>query len=575
MSTRKKAPTFATIRARIMSEQDLSHYTVVVTWFIAAVALGIPGLAMSVTGAIVAAVGASITVGLVVSAVLIARHARVQWSMSLWTSIVALCILAGSAATVFGGARVLDPNSSSLGNELWTEQFALTLVATVWLRNCLLWALFATLVAARRRYSIVRARLVRTLRRVREHPIDSATLAERQEALRAWLATVQADADALLARVVERPSDVSRNDVATWLATIARDGVSDALSVLDNSWISTTEAPAELASRSVMAQRRPLLRFNGRYFSGFVGGLVIGVAAMLAATTAVVEQPGFLLQIPLIVAAFALSPASASMLLFAAALTPIVADGPSPEEFLPAILILAVAGLSAGHRLYEVRRLRALEELVLILARESLDGAISTQRRVVWAQRAFDVIHGKIQGSFVATAMAVSRPNENLASRLESLIEILRLATDEIDRPLEPVDFAAALEEVVTLWHGSVSLAVTTTISADRVIQADPALASIVLAVIGESTLNAAKHGNASSVAVSIVTETRRIVIRARATSAASTGHPLLGAAHPSGRGLAYLSELTSVLRLESDPDGTTLHAEVPVEFTDGASPRP
>jgi signal transduction histidine kinase len=152
----------------------------------------------------------------------------------------------------------------------------------------------------------------------------------------------------------------------------------------------------------------------------------------------------------------------------------------------------------------------------------------------------------------------------------------LREAIAQLDEPTpqQSDDFERALENIISVWAGSLTVSVDQSPDAADALHEDPLAASAVVEVVKEGTQNAVKHSDSRDVRVIIGREGS--VIRVR-VSHRSTGSPLTE--RSDGLGMRYLGAITRTLRLVDDGTTTTLYAEIPtsasssVDFPAGHSP--
>lgn len=550
----------------VVRGSEVLHPVVAALWAPGAILMGIPAQSQSTGTFVAAAVGAALSVMIVVTLTTVFRWRRQSIRLLFAMVVTLIAIAVGAAATVALFPQDLIPRPGSAVAGTPTPSELGTVTATVALRNYLLWLLIAVIVSGRRRFSAARRRLRRTASLVENVAARrGASLLARQSELITVLHELAETLENEALRAQRVKDADSRRQLGLWLEHTSESFMPRAIAPLDDAWTTAAGQPGTgpgVRGENPLPPKQPM-RFNGRYFSGVVGGLVIGVAAMLASTTAAVEQPGFLLQIPLIVIAFAISPASATTLMFTAALTPIIASGFSTiDALLPAVLITAVAGLSATHRWNEVRRLNILESLSVTLTSESLAASVDRRTAAEWRGYAFSAVHNDIQSALLATRPRITTDETDPLETLTGLAARIRSVAVNLTNPVAPPKFAETVEDVIELWRGATDLTVSTTRSADQILRRDAGATAIAVGIIGEATLNAVKHAGATQVSASIEAETDRLVVIVTSPPGESRSIQRASA----GLGIRYLSELTTKLRVDHSSDGTRVYAEIPVK---------
>lgn len=154
-----------------------------------------------------------------------------------------------------------------------------------------------------------------------------------------------------LERLGEASGRKERNTARTEIESLWDENLTKTLMRLGD--ISLNEdAPVAMSQRRRGEIPRVSPRSNGRYFSGIVGALIIGIVAIASGTNVNVTSPGFFVQIPLIMVAFFVSVPSALLLFTAAALTPFLGPNSNAPEnfgFFVVIVVLARLGLAPAN----------------------------------------------------------------------------------------------------------------------------------------------------------------------------------------------------------------------------------
>jgi hypothetical protein len=453
-----------------------------------------------------------------------------------------------------------EPTTPTLNLAVYT--FLSVSLAIVW---GLTWILTAILVAFQRAYRASRRLLLSTSAR-----LESASARFSQDVLEP-IRTLEVDVAAQLSRstnlldkLIGKKATADAGKILAEVVHIRDAIVSPALTALAS--ISLDEnATTTQPRRRRGPLKRVVARWDGSYFSGVVGALIIGIVAIAGSTSVNVSSPGFFVQIPLIMLAFLISVPAALVLFFAAALTPFLGPGSNaPENFVLFVVIVLLALVSFLQRANEVRQLRNLEGLTVANSALALEFVGFRQQAINLKKRINSVLHGKVQSNLVVAEHHLNSNKPVRDKDLGQVLTSLRDASKELagSAPDVELDFATAIGQVVSLWDGSINLSVMVAPAAEEILIEDSHAAATAIEVISEATLNAAKHASTSTVVASITAEGRRLRIavtndRDRASDRTRS--------HVSSRlGMDYLRQLTSELRLESTESSTTLFAEVP-----------
>lgn len=324
---------------------------------------------------------------------------------------------------------------------------------------------------------------------------------------------------------------------------------------------------APLPRKRVSVGHLPL-RWNRQYFSGSVGGLIIGIVAIVASAPQAAEQLGFLVQIPLIVAAFMVSVPASLLLFLGAALTPFLsATGPSSaeESLVFLALILAIGLVSFFARWLQVVRVRTLEAISVANATISLQLALAQQEWEVYRTRVTSLLHGPIQSALVAAELLV-QSGQPIADRdLTRITETVRSALKDLRRasPRHSASFSQALRDVLGIWEGAMEIDIDVTPQADEILKSDMVTAAVLLRVVSEGITNAAKHSATEEVTGTVGLDGE--ILRVKITHPATPGPSRSVAGVQSGTGLAGLRPFTRNLALTVGKDEVTLVADIPV----------
>ena len=537
-------------------------------WFvIAAIALGVPGTFSRPTETW-RALGFGIAISVLGAATLWFLLRKHNWTKST-TAIVAVLQIGFISGASFV-THALNPSSSFVNGNTpiaptidgFVFVFLSVSLSIVW---CLTWALVAILVAFHRSYRDSRRLLLASFDRLQSSTkMYTRDVLEPVRNLQRDIAIDLSESLNRLESLVRSSKSIDRKKARTEIANLWDNTLGSALKNLNN--ISINDAlPVASPKPRRGAHLRAAPRWNGRYFSGLVGGLIIGIVAISSGTSVDVSSPGFFIQIPLIMIAFYLSVPSALLLFAAAALTPFLGtNSPAPENFIFFVVIILLAFFSFLQRANEVRQLRNLESLTVVNGSLALELVRFRQQAEFLKQQITSLIHGRIQSVLVVAQERLNSSKRVDATELESVMAALREAQGEISSPLPKpeVDFASAIAQIVNLWDGSMKVSVTADSGAKELLRGDPHAAATVIEVISEGTLNAAKYGSTSRVIAKITSESGLLRIIVTNEKDKSDSGSLT--ARSSGVGLEFLRKITSELRLVSTETSTTLYAEVP-----------
>jgi len=499
---------------------------------------------------------------MVIILMLIVRFTIYRHSYRSPSSLIAIVSL--SAATASGAilTKLLTPFDSM-------SQFALTTsLALIWL---MLWLLTSILVNGQRAYRKDRKSLRVTRTRIELAARDFKILVEEpsQDAVYRLIAELRKLAE----HIRESASGQSNPTRESLLESLTRgrdELVSPALEKIvslnfDNDRLALNSAQLEPVGR-LKLEGIPF-RWKGKYFSGFVGGLIIGVVALSASANADFANPGFLIQIPLIVLAFSISVPAALTLFFAAALTPFLApNNAAPENYALFVVIALLAFVSFFHRANEVRQTRILEGLSVANADLAFETVRLQQQTKEIKSKLVSIIHGQLQSSIVAGILSVRSKKVSTIEDAIKSVAILNQAADQIEcllrdaKQTASIDFATALKQIVDFWADELNLSVSVTSQAGEILESNRNARAAVIEVISEATLNAAKHSLTSQVDASVKAEGD--VLRVTVTNSRNqTPEEKMPSAQ---LGLAFLKEITTNIQLEVNHESTTLLADIP-----------
>nr|KGA06607.1 MAG: hypothetical protein GM42_3500 [actinobacterium acMicro-1] len=537
-------------------------------WFaVGAFALGIPATLNRPVGSWLAVLaGVAIVLGVAFILWLVGRGRISRLASSLIVSgLVVAILVAGWVVKVLNPIdSYVNPTDSSVVPDITPSTFVF-LTGVLWIVWLLLWALVALLIAGQRVFRRTRRSLRRTLTR-----LDSLSTRFADEVLIPARALEQSVANQMNASAKELESLVSGRKKISFESASARiaaikETFVPALGKIPQ-FVEQSDRIVPKKNRRVSLRGIPR-RWNGRYFSGSVGALIIGIAAVSGSASTNFSSPGFLIQIPLILIAFYVSVPAALLLFFAAALTPFLGpNSAAAENFVLFVVIFLLGLLSFIHRANEVRQLRVVEGLSMANNRIARDVVRFRQQSEAIQNRLISVLHGSVQATVVAAEVQLGKKAVPVRSSVLIVADALKQAADTLTRVEDApeFDFKQQAAAVIALWDGSISLSIEVSPEAERALSEDNFAAGIAMEVINEGTVNAAKHAQTQKVRAQVGLEGSRL--RVTVTNPRGPGEPT---SRSSGNiGLTFLRQMTTDLRLEVTDKRTTLFAEIPARVT-------
>ena len=303
-------------------------------------------------------------------------------------------------------------------------------------------------------------------------------------------------------------------------------------------------------------------RWGGMFFSGTVGALLIGVIGLFILAPISYYFPGTFLQLAPIMVAFFLSVPASLLIFSAAALTPLIDPSAQSAGGFAILFLIAVLGaISFLQRFNRVRQVRAVESMSVAGANLAIDQVRRAQDLKVIEERVNSILHGSVQSTLLALELGLQSQDDSVVAHSEDAITHLRDAIAKLDEPtsVASTHFEMALDNILSVWAGSVRVKVDLSPQSADTLNADPLAASAVIEVVKEGTQNAVKHSDSRDVRVVIGQEGSLVRVR--------VSHPSSGEPTPrpiAGYGLRYLQAITSALRLVDDGALVTLYAEIP-----------
>jgi glucose-6-phosphate-specific signal transduction histidine kinase len=228
-------------------------------------------------------------------------------------------------------------------------------------------------------------------------------------------------------------------------------------------------------------------------------------------------------------------------------------------------LIVLLGLISFLQRFNRVRQVRAVEAMSVASAQLALDQVRRAQDLKVIEERVNSILHGSVQSTLLALELGLQSGDESVATHSTDALSHLRKAVAQLEEPTQAPseDFERAIENIVSVWAGSMRVTVDQSPDAADALHSDPLAASAVIEVVKEGTQNAVKHSDTRDVRVVIGIEGSLVRVR---VSHRSAGQPV--SSRSSGLGMRYLGAITRTLRLVDDGTTTTLYAEIPTSAT-------
>lgn len=433
-------------------------------------------------------------------------------------------------------------------------------IAAYSVQHVFLWLLFTVLVAGSLNY--------RQSRREQRRLADDVRLARSGSLSESALTTKQRDSVGEISRRIDAieqalgtKTDEGLDELVGAVRDLRQEVVRPSLQQLNALLAQARSQPSAPRSLESFTPAIPW-RWGGMFFSGTVGALLIGIIGLLLLAPVSYYFPGTFLQLALIMVAFFLSVPASLLIFSAAALTPLIdSSAQSAGGFAILLLIAALGAVSFLQRFNRVRQVRAVESMSVAGANLAIDQVRRAQDLKVIEERVNSILHGSVQSTLLALELGLQSHDESVVEHSADAITHLRAAIARLDEPTSHTStpFEMALDNILSVWAGSVKVKVDLSPQSADTLNADPLAASAVIEVVKEGTQNAVKHSDSRDVRVVIGQEGS--LVRARVS------HPSSGEPVPrpiAGYGMRYLQAITSTLRLVDDGQLVTLYAEIP-----------
>jgi len=450
-----------------------------------------------------------------------------------------------------------DPGSKTPGPE---DAVLAAGIVTYSVQHILIWLLLMVLASGSLNYRHAKKsqkKLAADIQQAKDSALSEAELAKKQ---RESVGEISRRVDA-----IEKALSEQKGSQATELTAAVRElrqeVVRPSLEQLNALVAQARSAPQISQSVNATVAGVPW-RWQGVFFSGTVGALLIATSGLLLIAAQAYYQLGNLIQLVVVAFAFFVSVPASLILFFAAALTPII--DPNQDVFGGFGLIALIAvlgGISFLHRLNRVRQVRAVEAMSVAGAQLALDQVRRAQDLKVIEDRVNSILHGSVQSTLLALELGLQSGDESVAEHSADALSHLRKAVARLDEPTSTPseDFEKTIENIVSVWAGSLRVTVDQSPDAAHALHDDPLAASAVIEVVKEGTQNAVKHSDTRDVRVVISIEGSLVRVR---VSHRSSGQPVT--MRGAGLGMRYLGAITRTLRLVDDGTTTTLYAEIP-----------
>ncbi len=440
-------------------------------------------------------------------------------------------------------------------------------IAALILQHLFMWLLFMVLVAGSLNYRYARRTQKQLIDDIANTRLGGGTEAELAHKQRDSVGEISRRIDAIELALADDNGDHTA-ELADAVRELRQEVVRPSLEQLNALLAAARSAPRVSESVTTGLSNVPW-RWQGMFFSGTVSALLIGTASLLLLAPTSYYFWGSFIQFGLIVLAFFLSVPAALLLFLAAAISPFISpDSPGAGGWGIIVLIVLLGAISFLQRFNRVRQVRAVESMSVASSQLALDQVRRAQDLRVVEDRVNSILHGSVQSTLLALELGLQSGDQSITTHSRDALTHLRDAIARLDEPtsVQSEDFERALENIISVWAGSLTVSVDQSPDAADALNDDPLAASAVVEVVKEGTQNAVKHSDTRDVRVIIGREGS--VIRVR-VSHRSTGRPLTD--RKDGLGMRYLGAITRTLRLVDDGTTTTLYAEIPTSATSSA----
>lgn len=185
----------------------------------------------------------------------------------------------------------------------------------------------------------------------------------------------------------------------------------------------------------------------------------------------------------------------------------------------------------------------------------------SQLRQELWLnqRRIASVLHGPIQAALYSAAMRLSRTESISTDLISSIEQDIEAALYKLEQNDNVEDFSATLDQIKNVWEGVTDVSVEVQDeSIFEALQKNPVAGACAVEVIREAVSNAAKHGEAANVVVSLERSTPQLL----GITVSNDGHPLSDSIE-AGYGSSILDEVAFSWSLENKAGFTVLSAGI------------
>lgn len=470
-----------------------------------------------------------------------------------------LIVVSQSLARVFSPDHILtaDIGSRTPGPD---EAVLAAAIATYSVQHMLVWLLLMVLASGSINYRHAKKsqeKLSTDIQQAKDSALSEADLAKKQ---RESVGEISRRVDAIEQALSEQ-SGSQADELTAAVRELRQEVVRPSLEQLNALVAQARSAPQISQSVNASVAGVPW-RWQGVFFSGSVGALLIAVTGLLLIAASSYYQLGNLIQLVIVSLAFFVSVPASLILFFAAALTPIIDPNQNVTGGIGFIALIVLLGaISFLQRFNRVRQVRAVEAMSVTSAQLALDQVRRAQDLKVIEERVNSILHGSVQSTLLALELGLQSGDDSVTKHSTDALSHLRKAVAQLDEPTSAPseDFERAIENIVSVWAGSLRVTVDQSPDAADALHDDPLAASAVIEVVKEGTQNAVKHSDTRDVRVVIGVEGSLVRVR---VSHRSSGQPV--SMRSSGLGMRYLGAITRTLRLVDDGTTTTLYAEIP-----------
>ncbi len=224
-------------------------------------------------------------------------------------------------------------------------------------------------------------------------------------------------------------------------------------------------------------------------------------------------------------------------------------------------MLLGLGGVGMAMQIARTQRNDAEVQMTKVLGELNLLTAQLRQELWLNRRRIATVIHGPIQSALYASAIRLSQEEFKSAKYLKAIEADVRGALQKLEVIEETESFDEVLGQIKSMWEGVIALELPPLDEPwANQIRENQVAAACFTSVIREAVSNAAKHGKASNVRVSVELAEPNLLN----LEIVNDGLPLAEAAIP-GFGSSILDEVALDWSLTKAPQGTLLKLSLPI----------